>query len=217
MGPRDLEQKMLKSRNLTDLGQRSNNDLDIWYSCGSVYSLSTLYVPTFISQTSIKSTILAFSHTNALGSKFDLVKKEGQGQLRIIICTNFVGPMSHHCSIPSFKVIGLLILEKIVKRFLWAWWPSLSHDQDHLYKLSFLQSNAPHEICLWLALRLRKCLEVGTDGRWTTETCYTMSQFKRKPVLAICEQQRCRSACAYVQSDQLLCCSLLRKYYTYTC
>ena len=28
----------------------------------------------------------------------------------------------------------------------------------------------------------------------------------------ICEQQRCRSACAYAQSDQCLCCSLLRQY-----
>ena len=28
---------------------------------------------------------------------------------------------------------------------------------------------------------------------------------------AICEQQRCRSACASAQSDQRLCCSLLRR------
>ena len=31
----------------------------------------------------------------------------------------------------------------------------------------------------------------------------------RKPVIAICEQQRCRSACTSTQSDQPLCCSLL--------
>ena len=36
----------------------------------------------------------------------------------------------------------------------------------------------------------------------------------RKPVLAICEQQRCRSACTPPQSDQHLCCSLLRYYNT---
>ena len=36
-----------------------------------------------------------------------------------------------------------------------------------------------------------------------------LSHVMRKPVLAICEQQRCRSACASVQSDQHLCCSLL--------
>ena len=34
----------------------------------------------------------------------------------------------------------------------------------------------------------------------------------RKPVFAICEQQRRRSACASAQSDQRLCCSLSRYY-----
>ena len=34
---------------------------------------------------------------------------------------------------------------------------------------------------------------------------------------AICEQQRCRSACVSAQSDQHLCCSLLRLYDMYTC
>ena len=33
----------------------------------------------------------------------------------------------------------------------------------------------------------------------------------------ICKQQRCRSACAFAQSDQHLCCLLLRKYDMYTC
>ena len=36
----------------------------------------------------------------------------------------------------------------------------------------------------------------------------------RKPVYAICEQQRHRSACASAQSDQSLCCSLPRQYDT---
>ena len=36
-----------------------------------------------------------------------------------------------------------------------------------------------------------------------------LSHVMRKPVLSICEQQRCRSACASAQSDQHLCCSLL--------
>ena len=39
----------------------------------------------------------------------------------------------------------------------------------------------------------------------------------RKLVLVICEQERCRSACASTQSDQHLCCSLLRLYNTSTC
>ena len=37
---------------------------------------------------------------------------------------------------------------------------------------------------------------------------YELSQVKRKPVFAICEQQRHRSACTSAQSDQHLCCSL---------
>ena len=36
----------------------------------------------------------------------------------------------------------------------------------------------------------------------------------RKPVFAICEQQRRRSACASAQSDQRLCCLLPRQYNT---
>ena len=34
---------------------------------------------------------------------------------------------------------------------------------------------------------------------------------------AICEQQRCRSACVSARSDQHLCCSLLKQYDMYTC
>ena len=41
-----------------------------------------------------------------------------------------------------------------------------------------------------------------------------LSHVMRKPVFAVCEQQRCRSACASVQFDQWLCYSLLRKFYT---
>ena len=41
-----------------------------------------------------------------------------------------------------------------------------------------------------------------------------MSHVMRKLVLAVCEQQRCRSAWKSVQSDQHLCCSLLRWYNT---
>ena len=39
-----------------------------------------------------------------------------------------------------------------------------------------------------------------------------LSNVMRRPFLAICEQQRCRSACASVQSDQHICCSLPRQY-----
>ena len=47
--------------------------------------------------------------------------------------------------------------------------------------------------------------------------CPYLSQVMRKPVYAICEQQRRISACASAQSDQRLCCSLSRRYNMYTC
>ena len=39
----------------------------------------------------------------------------------------------------------------------------------------------------------------------------------RKPVFALCGQQRRKSACASAQSDQHLCCLLLRQYNTCSC
>ena len=44
-----------------------------------------------------------------------------------------------------------------------------------------------------------------------------MSHAIRKPVYAICKQQRCRSACASAQSDQGLCYSLHGKHNTHRC
>ena len=49
---------------------------------------------------------------------------------------------------------------------------------------------------------------------WTSLSLQ-MNHIMRKPVFAICEQQRWRSACASTQSDQCLCCSLSREYNTY--
>ena len=70
---------------------------------------------------------------------------------------------------PSFKIIGLLVLEKkIFKGFyhIWTWRPPWSSDLDHLYKLSFpLPKEAPHKIWLWLAKRFqrRRCLNIVDD------------------------------------------------------
>ena len=44
-----------------------------------------------------------------------------------------------------------------------------------------------------------------------------LSHVMRKLVYVLCKQQRRRSACASAQSDQQLCCSLLRQYNTSTC
>ena len=35
----------------------------------------------------------------------------------------------------------------------------------------------------------------------------------RKPVLGVCEQQRCRSACTSMQTDQCLCYLLIGKFF----
>ena len=39
----------------------------------------------------------------------------------------------------------------------------------------------------------------------------------KKPVFVVCEQHRRRPACAFAQSDQLLCDSLFEKYHMLTC
>ena len=65
---------MSESIFLSNLGERLNNDLDLWYSYVFMYTLSQLFVPTSSSQSSIvciKPSIQAFSHTKALGSKVD--------------------------------------------------------------------------------------------------------------------------------------------------
>ena len=58
------------------------------------------------------------------------------------------------CYIPSFKVIGQLVLGKIFKGFyhIWAWWPYWSGDLEGLYKFLFPQpKEALKEIWLHLA------------------------------------------------------------------
>ena len=67
---------------------------------------------------------------------------------------------------PSFKIIGLLILEKkIFKSFyhIWALRPSWSCDLDHLYKLLFpLPKEAPHYLALiGQTLSVEKMFENG--------------------------------------------------------
>ena len=107
------------------------------------------------------------------------------------------------------RLICTFVVRKLQKRF--------SHEVALLIMIMFkflseeitatlfsLQNN-------FLSLLLR--LKVGhiAEVVWISEgtTCY-MSRVMRKPVFAICEQQRRRSACASVQSDQRLCYSLLR-------
>ena len=70
----------------------------------------------------------------------------------------------------SFKIIGLLVSEKIFEGLyhICAWRPSWSCDLDHLYKFSlpFLM-DAPHKIRLLVAKRFRRrsLKMVDDDGR----------------------------------------------------
>ena len=88
-----------------------------------------------------------------------------------------------------------------------------------IYKLmsSPLHSGSSHDFCFWIVL-VSFVYEGGKNGMHvSTEKnlfspfsfCYfakdKMSHFMRKPVYAICEQQRRRSACASTQSEQRFC------------
>ena len=81
----------------------------------------------------------------------------------------------------------------------------------------------PHPQYLNTPLRAKRKLDMDEDPYLIsvkrTKTgdykgLFHFSHVMRKPVYAICEQQRRRSACASAQSDQHICCSLPRKYNT---
>ena len=80
--------------------------------------------------------------------------------------------MSPRCCTPSFKIMGLPVLEKkIFKGFyhIWAWQPYWSCDLDNLYKLLFpLPRDAPCEVWLWMAKRFqrRRCLNIVNGRQW---------------------------------------------------
>ena len=70
---------------MSDLGQRSKNDHEIWNMYIVMYStFILLYIPTFTSQTSIVSEYSitqVFSHTNASGTKVDFCVKKSKVNL----------------------------------------------------------------------------------------------------------------------------------------
>ena len=70
-----------------------------------------------------------------------------------------------------------------------------------LHILSFFKTDIRNSYMLsvYLDQKLRSAL-----GLCCLTTSY-LSHVMRKPVLSICEQQRCRSACASAKSDQHLC------------
>ena len=78
--------------------------------------------------------------------------------------------------------------------------------------------NVCQNLFVWICLLQCACFHC-TECRWIRNSlkdqnlaCNLMSHSMRKPVHAICKQQRRRSACISAQSDQRLCCSLPRQY-----
>ena len=84
---------------------------------------------------------------------------------------------STKCHMPSFKVIGLTVLEKIFEGFyhIWAWPPSWSCDPDPWNKLSFPHpTEAPDEsVQLVQQFQRRRRLKM-VDGRRMTEPYHTI-------------------------------------------
>ena len=73
--------------------------------------------------------------------------------------------------------------------------------------------NAVDSLVRWESIGFRICrafLKEVEIIRQTQQSMVYLSDDMRKPVFAISEQERCRSACAFAQSDQHLYCSLLR-------
>ena len=70
-----------------------------------------------------------------------------------------------------------------------------------------VDAGRPYDVYVGIDVFGRGCLG---DGGFNTCEVYDLGHIMRKPVYAICEQQRRRSACRFTQSDQHLCCSMLR-------
>ena len=80
--------------------------------------------------------------------------------------------------------------------------------------LQEMEDDGPHTVRIRACHRHlhRLCHSLSTTDEITRREY--LSLVTRKPVIALCEQQRRRSACASAQSDQHLCCSLPRYYNT---
>ena len=119
-----------------------------------MYSFSWLHLPTFISQTTIvseKKYCFTFFPYKSKRDQIWYCRKLGLGHPRVIIWTNQV-VLEYQCCIQTFKLIDLLVPEKMIFwgfYHIWAWRPSWSCDLHRLIKLSFpYPIKAPHTI--WL-------------------------------------------------------------------
>ena len=109
---------------------------------------------------------------------------------------------------PSFKIIGLLVLEKkIFKGFyhIWAWRPSWSCDLYHLPKLSFpLPKEDSHEIWHLLAERFqRRCLKIMVIYMRADLTKGSLGHFSSFYVIIILKTSKISIFCMFLQESQI--------------
>ena len=100
-------------------------------------------------------------------------------------------------------------------------WPTVL-TQNRLLLLSSLWSESTlfaqtQDLRVWHLLNVHVSIYSYIKSVLGSSNNYQMSHVLRKPVFAICEQQRRRSACASAHSDQQLCRFLLRQYNIHTC
>ena len=96
MDPAASQQRMFESINLSDLGKRSNNNLDLWYSNVFMYSVNYLYQLSVqrLHLVSTKSSVFKYFPYKRIREQIGPCCKIGQGQPRITIWSNSVGPDS---------------------------------------------------------------------------------------------------------------------------
>ena len=166
---------ILLDSKLSDLGWKVN--LDLWNVFIAIASLGLTYevrIMTFALTVIKKINFSKKNHLNALGSIFWPWRKVGQGQHRIIIWTNSVGPTSPmlHTKSKGHRLSGSgeEDFKGLVFFFSYmACQPSWSCNQVHLNKLWFPHpKESPYEIWIQLSqwFQRRRCLKMlKGDGR----------------------------------------------------
>ena len=91
-----------------------------------------------------------------------------------------------------------------------TWIPLFKHGCPCLTLLLVDLTMAQTAIYARISIKMRTILTLPYYAFYIFLKALHMSHIMRKPVYAICEQQRRRSACTSAQSDQRLCCSLPR-------
>ena len=137
---------------------------------------------------------------------------------RSLISSFVVRCLDSVMSLVSVTKISSIMLASVAEQssLSLTWWETpedmFSHDDAHV-KVQFWYDTVHKEmeVC---TIYIFSSLTVS--NLWTKHAIAN-GPGHAKMSYAICEQQRRRSACASAQSDQHLCCSLLRWYDMYTC